>query len=177
MKLVLNATPLIHLTRAGLEDVFSLLKGEGVQIFTTPQVLHEVLERGKHMPDAGVVRALIDRGVVSVAEPKEMDFLSFLKDISAGPMPPLHEGEAEVLALAKEIGGIAIADEKAARRVGRIAKVEVHGSLYLLVLLYRRGRMDREEVIDAFKSMVKTGYRISPRDFTLIMEELERLPG
>ena len=175
MKLVLNATPLIHLTRAGLERIFSLLKEAGIEIFTTSAVLREVVEKGKHMPDAGVVKALVERGVIQVAEPAEKEFLTFLREISAGPLQPLHEGEAEVLALARELKAVAIVDEKAARRVGRITGIDVHGSLHLLIVLYKKGRMTKKEVIGGFKSMLKTGYRISPRDHSLIMEELERI--
>jgi len=175
MKLVLNATPLIHLTRAGLERVFGLLKEAGVEIFTTSAVLREVVEKGRHMPDAGVVKALIERGVIQVAEPAEREFLTFLREISAGPLQPLHEGEAEVLALARELKAVAIVDEKAARRVGRITGIDVHGSLYLMIVQYKKGRMTKREVIEGFKSMLKTGYRISPRDHSLIMEELERI--
>ncbi len=175
MKVVLNATPLIHLTRAGLERVFRQLKGAGVEIFTTSAVLREVVEKGRHMPDAGVVKALVDRGVIRVVEPADREFLTFLRKISTESLLPLHEGEAEVLALARELRATAIVDEKAARQVGRITGIEVHGSLYLLILLYKRGKMTKGEVIGGFKSMVKTGYRISPRDYTLIMEELEKI--
>ena len=80
-----------------------------------------------------------------------------------------------MLALARELRATAVVDEKAARQVGRITGIEVHGSIYLMVVLYSKGKMTKGEVIEGFRSMVKTGYRISPRDYTLIMEELEKI--
>ncbi len=174
MKLVLNATPLIHLTRAGLDRVFAMLRDTGAEVFTAPAVLDEI-KKGWWTSDAGVIADLIDRWVVEVREPEDKEFLDFLVKISAMKMLPLHEGEAEVLAIAREMEAIAVVDEKAGRMVGRVAGVEVHGTVYLLILLYRKGKVSRKGVVEGFKSMVKTGYRISPKDYELIMEELERI--
>ncbi len=53
--------------------------------------------------------------------------------------------------------------------------IEVRGNVYLLMLLFKKGFINKEKVVNVFKSMVKTGYKLSSRDFTIIMEELEKL--
>ncbi len=172
MKLILNASPLIHIIRAGFGKIFVLLKEAGIELIVPKEVVNEVVERGKNYADSAVVQDLIEKGVIKVAEMENENIEVFLKTYSE---KSLHKGEVEVLFLAKKLNGIAIIDEKPARAVGRILGIEVRGSVYLLMLLFKKGFINKEEVIKAFKNMVKTGYRLSSRDFTIIMEELEKL--
>lgn len=47
---------------------------------------------------------------------------------AANEMQPLHEAEAGVLCLTKELNGVAIADDEVARAVARILEIELHGT-------------------------------------------------
>ncbi len=172
MKLILNASPLIHIVRAGFGKVFVLLKESGIELIVPREVVREVVEKGENYADSAVVQDLIEKGVIKVADVKIENLGVFLKTHSE---KSLHKGEVEVLFLAKKLNGIAIIDEKPARAVGKILGIEVRGSVYLLMLLFKNGLMSKKEVVNAFKSMVKTGYRLSSRDFAIIIEKLEKL--
>ena len=174
MKLILNASPLIHIVRAGFGKVFVLLKEAGIELIVPREVVHEVVERGKNYADSIFIRDLIEKGVIKVADVKNEIFEAFLARKSLNEKS-LHKGEVEVLFLAKKLNGIAVIDEKPARAVGKILGIEVRGSVYLLMLLFKKGLMSKKEVVNAFKSMVKTGYRLSSRDFAIIIEKLEKL--
>ena len=65
----------------------------------------------------------------------ENGFIAVLKSIEAG----LHQGELEVLALAKNKGGTALLDERIAREVGRIFGIDIHGTLFLIFLMVKKG--------------------------------------
>jgi len=71
----------------------------------------------------------------------ENGFIAVLKSIEAG----LHQGELEVLALAKNKGGTALLDERIAREVGRIFGIDIHGTLFLIFLMVKKGILKREE--------------------------------
>jgi predicted nucleic acid-binding protein len=176
MKLVLNASPLIHIVRAGYSWVLEKIGGLG-EITIPEEVYRDVVMRGKEKgaPDAHVIEGLVEEGVIKVAQASDKEFLGLVGRAASGKLMPLHKGEAEVLALAREKGALAIVDEAPAREVGRVLNVPTRGSLYMLILLYERKILGKEEVLAAFDAMVKTGWRISPRDYEMIKEELERL--
>lgn len=172
--LVLNATPLIHISRAGYSWVFERFEGE---LVIPKQVFSDVVIRGKEIgaPDAVVIGGLVENGVIEVAEVKDKDYLNFVERVASDLLKPLHEGEAEVMAIAKERKAVAIIDESPGREVGRVLNIPLRGSIYLFILLYERKLISKSEVINAFEGMVKMGWRISPGDYELIKEELGRL--
>jgi predicted nucleic acid-binding protein len=175
-KLVLNATPLIHIVRAGYSEIFRKVK-DITELLIPSEVYRDVIVRGreKGAPDTHVIERLVEEGTIKVADVKDEEYLQFARDAAANMLKPLHEGEAEVLSLAREKDALAIVDESTAREIGRVLNISTKGSLYLFILLYDQKRLTKKEVIRAFEKMVKTGWRISPRDYEMIKEELERI--
>ena len=166
--LILNASPLIHLVKAGYSWIIEKLS-EDEKLLTTSEVLDEIL-RGKEkgFTDAFIVEKLVSMGIIKVIgikREKEIEKIA----------PNLHAGEISVLSLARRLKGIAIVDEACAREVARILNINAHGSLFLSILLFKKGKIKKEEVIKVFKNMVKTGWRISAEDYEKILEELERM--
>lgn len=113
---VLDSSPLIHLNKVGLQWIFTHLEGEKM---IPSHVYKQVVLQGKIRGDADALLSeeLVKKGVLQVVQ-VENGFIEAPKTIEAG----LHEGELEVLALAKNKGGIAILDESIARNVGSILK-------------------------------------------------------
>ncbi len=68
-------------------------------------------------------------------------------------MLPLHEAEAEVLCLTKELNGVAVADDKVARSVARILGIELHGTGYILGKIFATGKINKETLIEKVKEM------------------------
>lgn len=164
--LVLNATPIIYLCKIGLSRVFTEIHGDK---YTTPKVVEEVVNRGKSLgaPDAFMAEKLIQQSIIKVQEPRNVDFIKRLSKI-----PDLHEAEIHVLALAKELNGIAIIDESIAREVSRIFNVEAHGTAFLLLTLFYRGRLKRGEVKEAIERMVSVGWRLTAEEYAKLIKEL-----
>ncbi|MHA1267565.1 MAG: hypothetical protein ACTSRS_20180 [Candidatus Helarchaeota archaeon] len=165
--LILNASPLIYFSKIGLSKIFSEFKEEK---YTTPLVIDEVVGRGKNdgYPDAFIVEKLVDDGILKIKSPKNKTFITYITQI-----PELHAAEVEVLALTKELNGIAILDDGDARQVAKIFNIEAHGSAYLLLRLNYRGVLSKQEAKDAIDNMVAVGWRLSLEDYARIVSVLK----
>jgi len=175
LALVLNATPLIYLSRSG---GLRFLKALNATIYAPRAVYDEVVVEGRRLgkPGAELVDRYVEEGVITIRGPSDKRKVSSLMARSQEvSLRPLSEGEAEVLALALELNCTAIIDEHLGRSVARLYGISVHGTTYLLILAHRAGALTKKEVIALFKRMVGEGWRISVEDYTVIMEELEKL--
>nr|AAU43669.1 hypothetical protein GZ23H7_27 [uncultured archaeon GZfos23H7] len=151
----------------GLSWVFEQLEGE--KIIPT-QVYEQVITQGKSRGDADalVSEELVKKGVVKVVTIKN-GFKEMLKSLKE----ELHEGELDVLALAKAKEGIAILDESIAREVGNVFKIEVHGALFLIFLMVKKGKMINEEARDKVDSMIRKGFRLGHEEYQEFLKMLE----
>jgi predicted nucleic acid-binding protein len=90
-------------------------------------------------------------------------------------MQPLHEAEAEILCLTKEINGAAVADDKVTRSVARILGIELHGTGYVLGKIYATEKIDKEKLIEKVKEMRDSGWYVSAEDYLKIIDYLKNL--
>ncbi len=174
MVLVLNATPLIYLARSG---GLKILKGLNTTIYTPKAVYDEVVVEGRRLgkPGADLVDQYVREGVIIVRSQSRKVALSSLGTKSPPRSEwPVDNGEAEVLALARELNCIAIIDEQVGRNLARLHGIVVHGTVYLLILAHKTGVITKGETLAMFKRMVGEGWRISVEDYAAIMEELEK---
>ena len=174
--LVFDSTPLIYLTRVTLSDFLEEISGEK---FTTAGVFAEVVEEGarKGVPEASLLERLFKEGVIRVRSPSDEGYLKFVKEMAAeGETQPLHEAEAEVLCLAKELNGVAVADDQVARSVARLLGVELHGTGFILGKILATGKISKEELTEKVKAMRDGGWYVSAEDYLVIIEYLRNLP-
>jgi len=166
--LVFNSTPLIYLTKAGLARIIASLKGEKL---TSPLVKAEVVDRGKlkGVPDAIVLEKLFDNGIFKLCEPKDKVFLSRLSETRG-----LHVADAEVLALAKDCGALAVIDDEVARKTAKVYGISYVGTPYVLMRAIFEELISKEEAKRAVNDMVSAGWRCSLESFAKIMELLEK---
>lgn len=166
MRYVFNSTPLIHLVKAGLAWTLRELEGEK---YTVPSVYVEVVEVGKTrgFDDAVVTERLISEGVLVIREPpKELvGLVASHKDI--------HQGEAEVIALAKEVGGIAIIDDPVAREVSVIHGVEKEGSYGVILRMLCEAKMTRPQAKEALRMLVGSGWRCDVELYEKLLRTME----
>jgi len=163
---VFNSTPLVYLNKASLSWIFEELEGEKlVPVTVYKQVV--VKENEREEADALVTEDLVEKGVLNVVE-VENEFKNKL-----ACMEELHEGEIEVLALAKERGGIAILDDSMARETGEIFGIEVHGSLFLIFLMLRRGKIDGKDAKKKVDLMIRKRFRLDSEAYAEFLRLLE----
>ena len=164
---IFNSSPLIYLNKVGLNWIFEQLAGEKI---IPIQVYEQVITRGKIRGDADALVSdeLVKKGVIKVVTIKN-DFEAMLKSLKE----EVHEGELEVLALAKDKGGVAILDDSIAREVGKVFKIEVHGTLFLIFLMVNEGKMRKEEARDKVDSMIRKGFRLGHEEYQEFLKKLE----
>lgn len=167
--LVFNSTPLIYITKVGLSKIFEELQDKKV---TSPTVKREVVDHGKlkRIPDAIVLDKLFELGVFNVCEPADKDFLSSLLKTRG-----LHLADADVLALAHELGGMAVIDDEVARKTAKIYGVDYVGSSYILMRAVCEGIITKARAQKAFSEMVSAGWRCSLETYVKITEFLNKL--
>jgi predicted nucleic acid-binding protein len=167
--LVFNSTPLIYLTKAGLSRVFEGLQDEKL---TSPVVKREVVDEGKRkgVPDAVVLDRLFANRVFKVCQPSDRKFLARLLETRG-----LHLADAEVLALARERGGIAVIDDEVARKTAKVYGVDYVGSPYVLMRAVCEGLISKAEAKQAVNDMVSAGWRCNVESYAKIMEVLDRM--
>jgi len=160
---------LIYLNKVGLDWIFEQLEGEK---FIPAQVYEQVVTQGKIRGDADAIisEELVKKGVIKVVTVENgfKAMLECLKD-------ELHEGELEVLTLAKNKGGVAVLDESIAREVGRIFRIEVHGTLFLIFLMVGMMKLRKEEARDKVNLMIREGFRLGHEEYLGFLNLLENV--
>jgi len=173
--LILNSAPLIYLTKVSLAHLFRELRE---QKFTTPKVLYEAVDKGKGRgaPEASLLEGLFKEKTIQVCEPKDTKFVKNLIKVAAEiERQPLHEAEAEVLAIAKEMDGVAISDDRVARSVAQLFGIKLRGTGYILGKMYQTGKIDKEKLIQKIKEMREQGWYVSAENYLNIIKYLEEL--
>jgi predicted nucleic acid-binding protein len=167
--LVFNSTPLIYLSKAGLSGIIENLQEKKL---TSPLVKVEVVDKGKQkgVPDAFALEKLFENGVFEVCKPKDKLFLSRLSKTRG-----LHAADSEVLALAKEHGGLAVIDDEVARKTAKIYKISYVGTPYLLARAVFEGFLSKEQAKAAVMDMVSAGWRCNVETYAKIMELIDKI--
>lgn len=123
-----NASPLIFLSHGGLLDLLQLVASE---VVIPRPVAEEIQQRG---PDDPTVRALASTTWLRVEEPVEPPVQVLSWDL--GP------GESSVLGWCiRHRGAEAILDDLAARRCAQALGIPTRGTLGLVLLAKKRGRL------------------------------------
>jgi len=166
--LVLNATPLIYLTKIGLSKVFEDLKNEKL---TSLHVKREVVDVGKRkgVPDAVILEKMFQKNVFKVIEPKNRKLLASLLETKG-----LHTTDAEVLSIARERDGIAVIDDEVARKTARIYGISYAGTPYILIRAVYQGLVTKERAKQAINEMIFAGWRCSVESYVKIMDAIEK---
>lgn len=135
MKLVLNTSPLIFLTKI---DALTTLGGCFAEIVVPPAVLAEA---GIEVPEFIKPRALSELGEAFVR----------------GAIGGLHRGELEAMILARETGaGLVALDDLPARRKASQLGLRPIGTVGLILLAHRRGLIDAATAATKIETLVDT---------------------
>jgi predicted nucleic acid-binding protein len=172
--LVFDTTPLIYIIRASSTEALRKLQIQKL----LPETVYEELKVGEAegKPEAAVIRELVEEAAFIITRPRSTSQVKRLMKIAVeDENKPLHRAEAEALAIAKELDGILIADDHAARSTARLMQVECHGTGYLLGRMYQEGEIPRDEAIRKLTEMRRAGWRLSEDDYRTILDYLRKL--
>ena len=140
---VLNASPLIVLARAGLEDLLLKLPEQVV----VPQAVETEIHAG---PAGDPARRALSAGKFSIVDaPAREDILTW----------DLGRGETAVLSYAlSNPGWIAILDDRAARTCARSYSIPYKGTLAVIIIAKQEGEIG--SAADAMRSLQAAGLRL-----------------
>lgn len=153
--LIFDATPLIYL---GKVNLIEKVKHFPEDKYTPKSVYREVVEEGKKSgrPEVFVIEALVKGGVIKIKAPSNKRYISRLRD-----NPKIHEADADVLALAHELDGVALMDDEEARGMAEMEWIEHHGTIYLLLRMRKMELLTKEEALAELNEMIRMGWRCS----------------
>ncbi len=143
-----------------------------------PKSVYEELIRGEAQgkPEASLIRELVERATIKITTPSSASTVrSLIKIAAQDENKPLHRAEAEALVVAKELGGIVIADDRIARSVARLMHAELHGTGYLLGRMCQEGLISKREAMTKIRDMRRAGWRLSEDDYQTILSYLRTL--
>ncbi len=164
--LVFDATPLIYL---GKINLIEKIKQFPEDKYTTQSVCIEVVEAGKNRgrQEAFVIEKLIESRVIKIKTPADRRYIGTLRE-----NPKIHEADADVLALAVELNGIALLDDEEARGMAETEGIEHHGTIYLLFRMMKMELLTKEEAFAGLNEMIRMGWRCSTELYAEIMTAL-----
>jgi predicted nucleic acid-binding protein len=156
--LVFDATALSHFARADRTDKLQLAAA-GDEPIILAEVAAELVRGIPGYPSLG---SEATGGWLKQVELEELTelaaFARYKGELGGGP--ERNNGEAAVLAWVSVNGGIAIIDEVAARTIGNRERLQVHGSLWLLIRSFKAGTLDRATVEAIVEDLIGTGMRL-----------------
>lgn len=163
--LIFDATPLIYL---GKVNLIEKIKHFPEDKYTTKSVYKEVVEEGKKSgrPEVFLIEAHVKSGIIKIKTPTNKQYISHLRE-----NPKIHEGDAEVLALASELNGIALLDDEEARGIAEIEGIEHHGTIYLLLRMRKMKLLTKKEALAGLNEMIYMGWRCSTELYAEILME------
>ena len=164
---VFDATPLIYLGKVNLIDKVKLFLEEK---YTTKSVYREVVVEGKKSgrPEVFVIEALVKNGMIKIKVPADKRYIRKLRE-----NPKIHNADADVLALAHELNGVALMDDEEARGMAEIEGIEHHGTIYLLLRMRKMKLLTKNEALAGLNEMIRAGWRCSTELYAEIMMALK----
>ncbi len=167
--LIFDASPLIYLAKVDLIKDLKELPGKKI---IPKKVYKEVIEAGSAngLSDAIRISQAIDQGIFEISEVKNADFYTQLLKT-----PRLHKADAEVLALAKELKGCAVIDEKAGRNIAEQEKIECGSTVFILFKLLKNKIIDKTEFKKYLDEMIAVGWYCSSEFYISVIGLLDAL--
>ncbi|ESW78197.1 hypothetical protein X773_20775 [Mesorhizobium sp. LSJC285A00] len=130
--LVLDASVVINVIGSGSSE--RILSALPTPPLVSSYAIQEIVGGGRN--DASIITALLDRNVMIRADLTHPANVVFASLVSGSTSDTLGDGEAATIAIAKDIGGVAMIDEKQGWRIagGRFPDLQLATTVDLLAL-------------------------------------------
>ncbi len=73
------------------------------------------------------------------------------------------------------MGGVAIVDDDIARTAGEILGVEVHGTIYLIFLMVRKGKLSKQDAKARINNMITEGFWMGHKQYLTVLDLLDKM--
>ncbi len=160
-KVIVNSTPLIALCNIGKLDIFKMLYGE----ITIPKAVYEEISA---KPDS-VCKSMVDESLewINIENiENEMAKLMFKSQ--------LHDGEVEVMILAKENNAdLVIIDDGNARKYARYLQLTLTGTIGVLIKAKQKGYIS--EIKPLLEELCRSGIYLSAELIDRCLAEVNEL--
>lgn len=162
--LIFDATPFIYL---GKIDLIRKIGHFTEDKYITKSIYNEVVVEGKKSGEPGgfLIESVIRAGIIRKRTPTDKQYVRYPKE-----NPRIHVGDADVLALAAELNGIALPDDDEARGMAEIEGIDHHGTIYLLLRMMKMGLLTKDETLEKVDEMIHMGWRCSTELYAGILK-------
>lgn len=146
--MISNSSTLIHLTRIGkIEYLIKQVK----EIIIPVAVYHEVVTLGKELNflESFIIENYINQKKISIAKVEELDESRY---------PPLGKGELEALELARQRNEILLLDDKKARNVAQILKIDHQTTIATVFELLITNQIDKLDFRANIKKLAENSW-------------------
>ena len=168
--IITNSVSLIHLFKANAE---SILKTSFEKVIISKKVYQETVISGKKKGYSDAFRIEKAIGDFIEVEDLETKYKSYAHKLQAMGLGP---GEAETIALAKQLKVPAILDEKSARKAADYSGIEYFGTFYLIYRAAEKKPIPPKEAKLTVQKLIANGFRISSElyiEFDKLIDELD----
>ncbi|TLZ79762.1 MAG: hypothetical protein E6K11_06070 [Methanobacteriota archaeon] len=148
--IVSDATPLLHLARAGLLD---LLPKPYARAVVPTSVWDEVRGRGEPRPESQVLEEASETWI----RVRSLAARDRRKSEALRRAAPVGRGEADAIALAEALEAAILMDDRVAIDLARMRGVETRWTTSVVLEAHRRGILDRMAARRAVKDLVESG--------------------
>ncbi len=87
----------------------------------------------------------------------------------------IHRGEAETIALARQLGATAIVDDPVARRICVMHGVEKEGSYGVVMRMVRKRKLDKDGAKAALRRLMASGWRCDGQLYEALLKAVDDL--
>lgn len=164
-RVISNATPLIHLARAGR---LSLLKQVFNRVSIPREVHREICER-KETPDALLLRTAVTDGWIRVDD-RHVIGVKRLAEATG-----IHGGEAAAILLARANRALLLIDDKMGRTAAELLGVRCIGTIGVHFLALRSGIVTLEDFEASLNGLVDSGFRIDAALYRAVLQMARRI--
>ena len=160
MKIVLNSSPLIFLSRLGFLELFLQYN---YQFYVPKTVIKEI--NAKHDEASNNVNAVVDNNCLIV---KQINLFSLAKSINER----LGRGEAEAIALATELqADYVILDDFAARKEAMRLGLNVKGTLAIVKKMIADDQVKIDDLDRFYQQLLQIKFRVKRSVFEAIFTD------
>jgi predicted nucleic acid-binding protein len=161
MKVIVNATPLIALSKINKLELLNQLFDEVIVPYS---VYHEVVIKGANKLGSN---NLLNANWIDI---QQVSSATIINPLLLG----LDRGELDVIQLGVLINpDWVIIDEKLGRKIAKLMGLSVKGTLGILLTSFYSGSLSKQETLDLCQELVDNGIRLSSRVIDSIIAELD----